>query len=311
MPRDPLIENATITARKDLAEGLALFRVRHDLPDFFQSFIPGQYAILGLNHEEKGPVQRAYSIASAPHILPDFEFYVRFVREPTSDNPLTHLLFNAYPGSRIYMGPKLLGKFTLQHELAPQDNRWRVCVAAGTGLAPFTSMVFEEKHYAGVADRFIVLHGARYPGDLGYKAEMEEALNLGFENQRYFPTVSRPPEDPNSWPAEGFTGRVESLLAGESLARLEALSPLGPRGLNPTNSVVFICGLTGTIGTSLLNLFQRGFIPAERRLRRELEIPNHVQPSVFFEQYDTEPILDLANPELKEHCQQLLAPFLA
>lgn len=311
MSREPLNYNATITERRDLAEGLALFRVRHDVPDFFSPFIPGQYAILGLNHEEKGPVQRAYSIASAPFTLPDFEFYVRFVRDPASTNPLTHLLFNCTAGDRIYMGPKLLGKFTLEHELEPGDNRWRVCVAAGTGLAPFTSMVFQAQHDAGKAERFIVLHGARFPEDLGYKDEMERALNAGFPNPRYFPTVSRPPEKPGSWPADSFTGRVESLLAGDSLARLEALSPLGPGGLNPENAVVFICGLTGTIGTSLLNLFERGFVPAERRLRRELEIPTEVKGSVFFEQYDSEPILDLANPELKQHCQNLLAPFLA
>lgn len=311
MSREPLLYNATITDRQDLADGLAIFTVRHDSADSLQAFIPGQYAILGLNHESKGPVQRAYSIASAPFSLPDFQFYVRFVREPTSDNPLTHLLFACKAGDRIFMGPKLLGKFTLQHELQPGDNRWRICVAAGTGLAPFSSMVFQAHHDTGLADRLIVLHGARHPEDLGYMKEMEYLLNDPFPNKRYFPTVSRPGDSGTYWPAENFVGRVENLLSGENLAKLESHSPLGQGGLNPTNAVVFICGLTGTIGNTLLNLFERGFIPGERRLRRELEIPTEVPASVFFEQYDSEPILDLTDPEMKRRCQELLAPFLA
>ncbi|MDX1972138.1 MAG: FAD-binding oxidoreductase [Candidatus Sumerlaeia bacterium] len=299
MSREPLSYNATITERVDLAEGLALFRVRHDDEELFTRFIPGQYAILGLNHPEKGPVQRAYSIASAPSMLPEFEFYVRYVKQPASDNPLTHLLFAAHTGDRIAMGPKILGKFTLEHELPQGDTRWRVCVAAGTGLAPFTSMIFEEYHQTGAANGFLVLHGASYPWDLGYRERMEELLNTPFAQKRYYPTISRPKAEGVTWPADRMTGRVEELLSPEGLSRWEPTSPLGPGGLNPANAVIFICGLTGTIRQTLLNAFARGFVPGDRRLRRELEIPESLAPSVFFEPYDTEPILDLTNDDFR------------
>ncbi len=60
-----------------------------------------------------------------------------------------------------------------------------------------------------------------------------------------------------------------------------------------------ICGLQGTIANTLTALFHRGFVPADRRMRREFGVPADCGPSIFFEQYDTTPILDLKNEELK------------
>lgn len=298
--------NATITERKDLAEGLAIFRVEFD-EELFDTFIPGQYAILGLNHPEKGPVRRPYSIASPPQDLPkSMDFYVRYVRQPTSDNPLTHLMFDCLANDRIFVAPKIRGKFTLNDELEADDQRLRVCVAAGTGLAPFTSMIFDQSHRTGSVENFIALHGVRYPRDLGYREEMEELLNKGKDKPGYFPTVSRPEESGEAWSPEAFKGRVETLFDPESLDRWETESVLGKGGLTPENAVIFICGLTGTIGGVLTRALERGFIPAEKKSRRLLGIPKDVKPSLFFEQYDTEPVINEEDTALIERCKQTL-----
>lgn len=305
MAKKPIEYNATVVRRIDLADGLAIFRVRADQPHF-DTFEPGQYTVLGLNHPQKGPVLRAYSIASPPQTLPaHLDFYVRYVREPASDNPLTHLLFDLRDGDRIHLGTKIKGHFTVGHELGPDDRRLRVCVAAGTGLAPFASMVLDAVNRGKDPREFLVLHGASYPHDLGYREEMHRALDAGGGARRYFPTVSRDPGD-GAWPADGWRGRVESFFEPEKIVRLERAAGLPPGFLAPRNAVVFICGLTGTIANTLVRLLDRGFVPAELKVRNALRIPRETPASLFFEQYDTEPVLDLANEPFLEECRDRL-----
>ncbi len=305
MPRKPIDYNATITERLDLAEGLAIFRVRPDEPAF-ETFLPGQYTVLGLNHPEKGSVLRAYSIASPPQTLPGYlDFYIRYVKSPASDNPLTHLLFDRHAGDRIHLGTKIRGKFTVENEVGQDDSRLRVCVAAGTGLAPFTSMVFDHFQRLGPTSQYLVLHGASYPRDLGYKPEMEEHLNSGSGKPRYFPTISRDPgEEP--WDENGWRGRVESFFEEEKLQHLERTAGLEPGHITANNAVVFICGLTGTIANTLTALLRRGFVPGELKVRHALWIPKEMPASLFFEQYDTEPVLDLKNEALLEEYRERL-----
>lgn len=64
------------------------------------------------------------------------EFYIRYVSEPASENPLTHLLWKLSPGDRLYVTRKPDGKFTSPGACGDGDPRRRLFVAAGTGLAP-------------------------------------------------------------------------------------------------------------------------------------------------------------------------------
>lgn len=302
MARKPLVYNARVIRRIDVADGLAIFRVRPDEP-YIETFTPGQYIVLGMNHGEKGPVSRAYSIASPPHLLPEMDFYIRFVKDPATDNPLTHLSFTLNEGDRLFMGPKVRGHFTVEHEVGEADERLRLCVAAGTGLAPFTSMVFEHFHTKGPTDQYLVLHGASYPHDLGYREEMVALLNRSRPAPRYFPTVSR---DPGNEPWNGLRGRVETLLQAGRLEELERQAGLAPGHLAPQHAVVFCCGLQGTISGTLVNLLDRGFVPRELKLRNALWIPHDTPASFFFEQYDAEPILDLHDEAMLEGLRERL-----
>lgn len=281
-----LTPNATLVERIDVAPSLAIFRVRPDTPspDGEPWFLPGQYVSLGL-----GELQRAYSIASDPDEWRWLEFYIRYARNPETETPLTHRLWEIPIGGRLHVGEKIVGRFTLDRTVGLADTRLKLLIAAGTGLAPFVSMVRHAVR-AGDAARLrslVALHGVSHPFELAYRAEMEDAATrFGL---RYVPTVSRAAEHPD-W--TGRSGRVERLLLDEGGRRVEETLGLGVGELHPDRAVAYVCGFRGTIADSVRALLRRGFVPEDRRLRRILGMPDAAKASLFFEQYDLEPVFD-------------------
>jgi ferredoxin--NADP+ reductase len=290
----PIPYNATVVARTDLADALATFRIQPDqLPRRHPWFTAGQYCVLGLNNIEKrelGSVRRAMSIASAPEADGPVEFYIRRIARPSSENPLTHLLWTLGVGARLYMRTSAAGTFTISGTVGAHDPRLRVMVAAGTGVAPFLSMIRSEvcRNPAVDLSQWVLLHGASYPGELGYRQEL---LALSTSNGlRYWGTVSRPGEA-RDW--TGDVGRVESFFEPERLGDLERRLGLAPGRFTPGNVVVLVCGLTGTIRAAVVRLIDRGFVPHARTIREALGVPPTVAASVFYELYDPMPVIDI------------------
>jgi NAD(P)H-flavin reductase len=304
MAPKPLEYNATLVKREDHTAELATFHVRYDEP-LGQSFEPGQYVAIGLNNVDKpelGSVRRSMSIASAPEQKDVFEFYIRWVKVPESDNPLTHLLWKSKVGDRIFMTRKPVGKFTLKDTLAPGDKRICLLVAAGTGLAPFVSMVRSMKLRDANADmsRLVIFHGASYPADLGYRAELESYQK---ENGlKYLPSVSRPTDD---W--QGTRGRVEDFFLPDRLHELEKELKVDVGSLTSRTAATLICGLQGTIARCIERLACRGFVPFDRKIRKALELEDAVASSMWWEQYDTTPVVDIDNPEVVSALRRDLA----
>lgn len=308
----PLEYNATLIERIDVTDALTIFRIQPDQPPAQRPwFVPGQYCVLGMNNAEKpelGSVRRSMSIASAPEDEGPVEFYIRWVAKPESENPLTHLLWKLKNGDRVYMRPVAAGVFTVKDTVGVDDPRLRVMVAAGTGSAPFVSMVRSEVRRNPSADlsKWVLLHGASYPADLGYRDELH---GMVARNQlRYWGTVSRPKEA-QGW--TGDTGRVEAFFEPARLADLEQRLGLPVGGFNPRNVVIFICGLTGTITGTIIPLIDRGFIPDFKRIREALGVPADAKDSVFYEQYDTEPVIDVKDPSVVEPLRERMQAALA
>ncbi len=308
----PLTYNATLVERVDLTSALAIFKVQPDEPIAGTDpwFVPGQYLTLGLNNEDQphlGSVQRPMSIASAPEERGAIEFYIRYVSHPESDNPLTHLLWKAKASDRIYLRLRPAGKFTLPDTVGADDPRLKIFVAAGTGLAPFVSIVRSHHLRDPGADLggYVLLHGASYPPELGYREELEGYARHGLH---YMRTVSRPKESPE-W--QGDAGRVEAYFLPERLAEIEQRLGFEPGGLRPEWAAIFVCGLQGTIGEAITRLIPRGFVPENRKLRRALEVPEEVPASFFFEQYDKTPVIEIDNPEVIEPLRAQLRAALA
>jgi ferredoxin--NADP+ reductase len=308
----PLEYNATLTERVDVTVALTLFRVTPDqMPAQHPWFVPGQYCVLGVNNAEKpelGSVRRSMSIASAPEDAGPTEFYVRWVAKPESDNPLTHLLWKLKTGDRMYMRAVAAGVFTVKDTIGLDDPRIRVMVAAGTGSAPFLSMVRSEIRRNPAADlsKWVLLHGASYPADLGYRDELAQMVERNRLN--YWGTVSRPKEAPG-W--KGDTGRVEAFFEGARLDDLEQRLGLPPGGFTPKNVAIFICGLTGTITGTIIPLIDRGFVPDFKRIREALGVPAEIKDSVFYEQYDTEPVINVKDPNVIEPLRARMQAALA
>lgn len=308
----PLEYNATLTERIDLTDALSVFRITPDkLPAERPWFVPGQYCVLGLNNQEKpelGSVRRSMSIASAPEDDGPIEFYIRWVAKPESENPLTHLLWKIKNGDRMYMRAVAAGVFTVKDTIGDSDDRLKVMVAAGTGSAPFVSMLRSELRRNPKADlsKWVLLHGASYPADLGYRDEL--AKYVADHKLHYFPTVSRPKD--TGW-NEPHSGRVESFFEPGRLDDLEKRVGLAAGGFTPKNVVIYICGLTGTISGTIIPLIDRGFVPDFKRIREALGVPADTKDSVFYEQYDTEPVIDIKNPEVVEPLKARMQAALA
>ena len=308
----PLEYNATMVERVDVTDALTLFRIQPDkMPEQMPWFVPGQYCVLGMNNTEKpelGSQRRSMSIASAPEDTGPTEFYIRFVSKPESDNPLTHMLWKLKNGDRMYMRAVAAGVFTVKDTVGEADPRLRVMVAAGTGSAPFVSMVRSEIRRNPKVDlsKWVLLHGASYAADLGYRDELMRMVDVN--RLRYWGSVSRPKECPD-W--KGDCGRVEGFFEGARLDDLEKRLGLPPGGFNPKNVVIYICGLTGTITGTVLPLLDRGFVPDFKRIREALGVPTEQEATVFYEQYDTEPVINIKDEAvvapLRERMQAGLA----
>jgi ferredoxin/flavodoxin---NADP+ reductase len=206
------------------------------------------------------------------------------------------------------MRPVAAGVFTIKDTIGVDDPRIRVLVAAGTGSAPFVSMIRSELRRDPKADlsKWVLLHGASYPGDLGYRDELMQLVETN--KLKYWGTVSRPKEAPD-W--RGDTGRVESFFEGARLDDLEKRLGLPPGGFNPKNVVIYICGLTGTITGTIIPLIDRAFVPDFKRIREALGVPPETKDAVFYEQYDTEPVINVKDPAVVEPLKARMQAALA
>lgn len=262
--------NAAVVAREEINPQLLVLRVRPDGPPV--QFEPGQFVVLGLlgseprvmeAADEDPPtrpdrlIRRAYSIASASVERDYLEFYVTLV----SSGALTPRLFALRPGSRLFVSTKPSGFFTLD---GVPEGKSVVLIATGTGLAPYMSML-RTILARDRERRFVVLHGARYSWDLGYRAELE-SLSRVCGNLTYIPSITRPDEDPHF---QGVTGRVQTLVS-DGVVERESGVPL-----TPDVTDVFLCGHPGMIETVKALLLERGYVVDTSRQQGNLHVEEY------------------------------------
>jgi ferredoxin--NADP+ reductase len=246
--------NATVIGREEVNPQLIILRVQPDQPLF--DFKPGQFAVLGLlgsdpRVPEAAPeepvsapetlIRRAYSIASSSTERGYLEFYLTLI----TSGQLTPRLFALSHGSRIFLGPKASGAFT-PDRVAP--GRGLILVATGTGLAPYISML-RTMLVSETQRRFVVLHGARFSWDLGYRGELESLARLR-PNFTYIPSITRPDQDPAF---RGVAGRLQTLLEQRVIERTSGVE------LDPAKADVFLCGNPDMVKSVKAWLEARGF----------------------------------------------------
>ncbi len=230
--------HAQLTQRVDFAPDLWMIRVRAG-GDF--SFIPGQYATLGVEANGKR-VERPYSIASSPD-----EDEIEFFFELVPEGALTPLLHQLQPGDPVLMRKVPKGRFTLDTTGTCTNH---LLISTVTGVAPFVSFVrklskdWKEGRFDG-SHRLFLLNGASRPWEFGYLDELRRfAKELPWF--KYVPTVSRP-WDHADWPGE--IGRADDILRKYA----------DHWELEPGNTLAYICGHPEMIDRSKAILKRRGF----------------------------------------------------
>ena len=250
--------NATVIGREEIHADLIILRVRPDAALF--DFKPGQFGVLGLNGsapripeaateepvaEADKMIRRAYSIASSSVERRYIEFYLTLI----SSGALTPRLFALKYGSRVFLGPKASGLFTLDR-VAPGKNV--VLIATGTGLAPYVSML-RTLLMTETQRKFVVLHGARYSWDLGYRGELESLARLR-PNFTYIPSITRGDHDPHF---HGRTGRIQNVLEQGAIEKDAGVE------LDPAKTDVFLCGNPEMVKVVKEMLLVKGFTTGE------------------------------------------------
>ncbi len=245
--------NATITYFEPTHSDLWVLRVKPDRGGI--SHLPGQYASLGLgfweeriddaedpNLDERWHklVRRSYSISS--RMFDDhgylkgmegeeLEFYIVLV-PPTPDNVpgLTPRLALKRPGDRIYLGPKVAGRYTLAPVTDPEATV--LFLSTGTGEAPHNAMVVEllRKGHRGP---IVSAVSVRQWIDLGYM-EKHRTLERHHANYHYVPLPTREPDVPKRY--------IQDLIRDDVFT-----ADFGVE-LDPERTHVFLCGNPAMIG---------------------------------------------------------------
>ena len=187
-------------------------------------------------------IRRAYSIASESRADEYIEFYLTLVLS----GELTPRVFSLKVRDRCYVGPKAVGVFTLD-KVAP--GKHVLMIGTGTGLAPYMSMLRSELVCNGPR-QFVVVHGARYSWDLGYRTELT-GLARHCGNFHYVPVITRPDDD-ITW--RGRSGYLQNVIASGAIEAETGLP------LTPENFDIFLCGNPGMIETVIGWAAERGFV---------------------------------------------------
>ena len=199
-------------------------------------------------------IRRAFCIASESRAGEYLEFYLTLILS----GELTPRLFNLETQDRLYVGPKAQGVFTLDR--AP--GKHILMIGTGTGLAPYMSMIRAElalrvEGRLGVqalvqcngSRHFVMVHGARYSWDLGYRTELT-GLSRHCANFHYMPVITRPQEDV-TW--RGRSGYLQNVIASGTIEKETGLA------LTPENFDILLCGNPGMIETVVGWAEGRGF----------------------------------------------------
>ncbi|HEY4408711.1 MAG TPA: hypothetical protein VGO87_02430 [Acidimicrobiia bacterium] len=246
--------NATITYFEPTHSDLWVLGVKPDHGDV--GHLPGQYASLGLGFwedriddaedtglEERWDklVRRSYSIShrifdehgylAQERDTIELEFYIVLV-PPTPDNipGLTPRLALKRPGDRIYLGPKVAGRYTLGPVTDPKGTV--LFFATGTGEAPHNAMVVEllrKGHMGPIVSAVTV----RNLADLGYMEKNRE-LESRYPNFHYLPLPTREPGIPKRY--------IQDLINEDAFTKEFGVE------LDPETTHVFMCGNPAMIG---------------------------------------------------------------
>ncbi len=239
----PPLAQVEIVKREDKTNDLTLVWI--EKPQDY-TFKPGQYCTIG--HQG---VERAYSIASAPH-----EEYIELFIELVPINEggvLTPILWGLGEGDRVTIRPRAKGIFTFK-----EDKKDQLLVATVTGVVPYVSFVRDYIASGRSGHHFFILEGASYLNEFVYDLEFMDLARERPDLVTFVPTVSRPDEEKNStWTGE--KGRVNNIVEDK----------IKEFDLSTENTMIYACGHPGMIEDVKERVTPLGFEFLEERFWKE------------------------------------------
>ena len=186
--------------------------------NYLPPFLAGQYIALFL---EVGGIRtsRPYSISSQPNQVGYYDITIRRVENGLVSNYLLDevnrgdSLISSGPAGNFYFNPLIHKKTT-------------VCIAGGSGITPFMSMV-REIIECGLDRTVYLFYGSRTTDDVIFGDEITR-LSQRFENIHFIPVIEKPVEG-----YEGACGFITRQVLREVLENTEDKSFFicGPQGL--------------------------------------------------------------------------------
>jgi ferredoxin/flavodoxin---NADP+ reductase len=152
--------HATIVGRTQWTP--TLFSLHFTIAAGFAPFVAGQFARVGLPIGDE-IVGRPYSLVNPPD-QSRYEIYVIEVE----NGPLSPKLNALCAGDTLYVMPRANGFFSLS-EIPAAQTLW--CLATGTGLGPFLSMLRTPQPWTQFKN-VVLVHGVRASEELTYGAEI-------------------------------------------------------------------------------------------------------------------------------------------
>ena len=239
----PKLAETKILERRELTPDHWLMWI--EKPEGF-TFKPGQYCTIGAEG-----IERAYSIASAPH-EDRIELFIELVPYEEGGH-LTPLLHALKAGDKLTIRPRAKGIFTFN-----PNFKNHVLVATVTGVVPYISYIRNYLQNGESGHRFFVLEGASYDDEFGYDDELDRYAAEYPDLVTFIPTVSRPDEERNSgW--KGETGRVNAIVE----AQVERLD------LKQDDTLIYACGHPGMIEDVKARMIPKGYAVDEERFWKE------------------------------------------
>ena len=238
-----MMPKATLISRQEISPELMVIKLK---PEIDMDFKPGQYCTIG--HDG---VERAYSIASAPH-EELIELFIELV--PVEEGGvLTPILWGLSEGDKVTIRPRAKGIFTFKEEKQNQ-----LLVATVTGVVPYVSFIRDYINAGRSGHHFYILEGASYSDECDYDTEFMNISAKQPELVTFVPTVSRPDEAKNvSW--DGDKGRVNNIVETKIL----------DFGLSIENTIVYACGHPGMIEDVREKVTPLGFEFLEERFWKD------------------------------------------
>ena len=244
----------TVVAKRQWTD--RLFSLRVEAPEV--TFVAGQFGRLALP-APPGSVEemigRPYSFVNSPAAGPH-EFY--FIIVP--GGPLTPRLAALEAGDRVWLLPHANGFFSIS-EVLSADALW--CLATGTGMGPFLSMLRTGEPWAKFR-RVVLVHAVRFAEELTYRDVIAAIAAAHPEAFTTIAVVSRE-HHPGA-----LHGRIPDLIRdGQLVAR--AGVPLAP-----DHAQAMLCGNPAMVEDTQKVLEERGM----RRHRRKH--PGHVTVETYW-----------------------------